>query len=50
MRKMILVGLLVGLVVLLTACGGSAPMQETTSSKAVNIVVTSNPSPAVTGD
>ena len=50
MRKMILIGLLSGLVVLLTACGGSAPMQETNSSKAVNIIVVSNPSPATTGD
>jgi uncharacterized GH25 family protein len=50
MRKIVFVSMLVSLAVLLSACGGSAPMAETTSSKAVNIVVTSNPSPAKTGD
>jgi uncharacterized GH25 family protein len=50
MRKMIFVSMLVTLAVLLAACGGSAPMQESTASKDVNIVVASNPSPAKTGD
>jgi len=61
MRKIVFVSLLVGLAVLLTACGSSAsmPMQNSTavpmmqgnnSSKNVNIIVTSNPSPAATGD
>lgn len=50
MRKMIFVSLFVVLTVLLSACGSSAPMQETTSAKDVNIVVTSNPSPAMMGD
>jgi hypothetical protein len=50
MRKMIFVSMLVTLAVLLAACGGSAPMQESTSSKDVNIVVASNPSPAMMGD
>ncbi|MBI5953659.1 MAG: FixH family protein [Chloroflexi bacterium] len=50
MRKMIFVSMLVGLTVLLAACGSSAPMQESTSSKDVNIVVVSNPSPAMMGD
>lgn len=50
MRKMIFVSLLVGLAVLITACGSPAPMQETTSAKDVNIVVASNPSPAMMGD
>jgi uncharacterized GH25 family protein len=50
MRKMVFVSMLVGLTVLLAACGGSAPMQESASSKDVNIVVASNPSPAKTGD
>jgi uncharacterized lipoprotein YmbA len=50
MRKMIFISMLVGLTVLLTACGSSAPMQESTSSKDVNIVVASNPSPAMMGD
>ena len=50
MRKIVFVSMLVGLTVLLAACGGSAPMQESTSSKDVNIVVASDPSPATTGD
>jgi hypothetical protein len=50
MRKIVFVSILVGLAILLAACGGSAPMQETTSSKDVNIVVASNPSPAMMGD
>jgi hypothetical protein len=50
MRKIVFVSMLVGLTVLLAACGGSAPMQASTSSKEVNIVVASNPSPAMMGD
>src|SRR6266542_598033 len=50
MRKIVFVSMLVILAVLLAACGGSAPMQESASSKDVNIVVASNPSPAVMGD
>ena len=50
MRKIVFVSMLVTLAVLLAACGGSAPMQESTSSKDVNIVVASNPSPAMMGD
>lgn len=50
MRKMIFVSMLVTLAVLLAACGGSAPAAESTSSKDVNIVVASNPSPAMMGD
>jgi hypothetical protein len=50
MRKMLFVSMLVTLTVLLAACGGSAPMQESTASKDVNIVVASNPSPAMMGD
>ncbi|MDO9301236.1 MAG: FixH family protein [Anaerolineales bacterium] len=50
MRKMIFVSMIVGLTVLLAACGGSAPAEETASSKDVNIVVASNPSPAMVGD
>ena len=50
MRKMVFVSMLVTLSVLLAACGGSAPAEEATSSKDVNIVVTSNPSPAMMGD
>jgi len=50
MRKIVFVSLLVTLAVLLAACGSSAPMQETTSSKDVNIAVASNPTPAMMGD
>lgn len=50
MRKMIFVNLLVGLAVLLSACGGSASMEMPASSKDVNIVVTSDPSPATMGN
>jgi hypothetical protein len=58
MRKIFLISLLVGLSVLLAACGGSAsmPMQEPSASGSgsgsgeVKIVVESNPSPAVVGD
>jgi uncharacterized lipoprotein YmbA len=50
MRKIIFVSMLVTLATLLAACGGSAPIQESTSSKDVNIVVASNPSPAMMGD
>ena len=50
MRKMVFVSMLVGLAVLLAACGGSAPTQESTSSKDVNIAVASNPSTAMMGD
>lgn len=74
MRKIVFVSLLVGLAVLLSACGSSnsvpmmqggaatsapmmqggnstsAPMMQGNTAKDVNIIVTSNPSPAVTGD
>ena len=60
MRKMVFVSMLVALAVLLSACGGSAPMnmkesapapaQEGASSGDVKIVVDTNPSPAVKGD
>ena len=48
MRALIIVGLLVVMSVLLSACGGSAP--EESSTKPVNIQVESNPSPAAVGD
>lgn len=50
MRKIVFVSLLIGLTVLLSACGGMAPMQASTSAKDVNIAVVSSPSPAVMGD
>lgn len=51
MRKLVFVGLLVGLTVLLAACGSSpAPAAETSSSKDVNIALASVPSPAAVGD
>lgn len=56
MRKIVFVSLLVGLAIVLSACGSSAsmpmkeatsaPAQESVASKDVNIVVASNPSPA----
>jgi hypothetical protein len=49
MRKIIFIGMLFSLFVLLVACGSSAPM-ATTSSKLVNIVVSTNPNPARMGD
>lgn len=48
MRKMIFVSMLVALSALLAACG-SAPAAST-SSKPVNIVISTNPNPAMTGD
>lgn len=60
MRKIVFVSLLVGLAIVLSACGSSAsmpmkeatsaPAQESVASKDVNIVVASNPSPAMAGD
>jgi len=50
MRKIVLVSLFVMLAVLLAACGSSAPAAESTSSKDVNIVLASVPSPAAVGD
>ncbi len=53
MRKIVFVSLLVLLAVLLSACRGSAsmPMENNAPSNGdVNIVVTSNPSPATVGD
>ena len=48
MRKTILISLLVGLSVLLAACGSTAA--PATSTKQVNIEVKTTPSPAVKGD
>ncbi len=51
MRKIVLISLFVMLAVLLAACGSSsAPAVENTSSKDVNIVFASVPSPAEVGD
>lgn len=51
MRKLILIGLLVvGLSVLLAACGSAATPIDATSAKQVNIKVESNPNPAMMGD
>jgi uncharacterized GH25 family protein len=50
MRKSILISLLVLLSVVLAACGSAATPVDTTSAKPVNIVLTSNPDPAVKGD
>src|SRR3972149_6156898 len=50
MRKFIFISVLVGLSVLLAARGSAATPAPSTSSKPVNITVSSNPSPAITGD
>jgi hypothetical protein len=55
MRKSVLVGLFVVMTAVLVACGSAAstPMQggaPAGGAKDVNIVVASNPTPAVTGD
>jgi hypothetical protein len=51
MRSVILFGLLVGLSVLLAACGGTlTPTAEAATAGQVNITVESNPNPAVIGD
>ena len=50
MRKLILIGLLVGLSVFLVACGSAATSAPSTSSKPVNITVNTNPNPAMMGD
>jgi hypothetical protein len=50
MRKSIFISLLVLLSVVLAACGSAATPADTTSVKPVNIVLSSNPDPAVKGD
>ena len=50
MRKLIFGSLLVALSVLLAACGSAAAPTEASSAKPVNIIVSTNPNPAVTGD
>ncbi len=51
MRRFIFIGLLVGISVLLAACGGAVtPTNDTSSSKPVNIKVETNPNPAMMGD
>ena len=51
MRKMFLISMLVGLSVLLAACGaGAAAPTEASSAQAVNIVLSTNPNPAAVGD
>lgn len=51
MRKMFLISMLVGLSILLVACGaGAAAPTEAGSASPVNIVVGTNPNPAVVGD
>jgi hypothetical protein len=50
MRKLIFIGLLVGLSVLLVACGAAATPTSSTSSKPVTIMVGTNPNPAMMGD
>ena len=50
MRKSIFISVLVLMSVLLTACGGAAAPTEAPSTKSVNIVLSTNPNPAVVGD
>ena len=50
MRKAIVINVFVLLSVLLTACGGAAAPTEAPSAKSVNIVLSTNPNPAVVGD
>ena len=50
MRKAIFISILVLMSVLLAACGGVAKPADTTSAKPVNIVVSTNPNPAMRGD
>lgn len=50
MRKTIFIGMLVLLSALLAACGGAATPADTTSSKQVDIAVSTNPNPVMIGD
>jgi hypothetical protein len=50
MRKLIFINMFVLLSVVLAACGSAATPSDTTSSKQVNIAVSTNPNPAVMGD
>ena len=50
MRKLNLIGLLVGLSVLLAACGTAATPADTASAKPVNIKFETNPNPTMLGD
>jgi len=50
MRKIIFISVFVALSVLLAACGSAVTPAAPTSSKPVNIAITSNPKPAVMGN
>lgn len=50
MRKFIFINMFVLLSVVLAACGSATTPAAQTSSKPVNIAVSSNPSPAIKGD
>jgi len=50
MRRLIFTGLLVGLSVLLAACGSAAKPADTASAKPVNIEFETNPNPTMLGD
>jgi hypothetical protein len=50
MRKLIFMSVLVGLSILLVACGSAVTPADTASARQVHIKVETNPSPAMTGD
>jgi len=50
MRKLDFINMFVLLSVVLAACGSPAGPSDTTSSKQVNIAVSTNPNPAMMGD
>ena len=50
MRRLIFISVFVLLSVLLAACGGAATPADTALAKPVNIAVSTNPNPAMTGD
>ncbi len=50
MRSLLFILLVVGMSIILVACGGSAEPTNSTGDKPVNIQVQSNPNPAMMGD
>lgn len=50
MRRLFFISILVLVSILLSACGGVATPADSTSSKPVNIAVSTNPNPPMMGD